>query len=101
MEHGNRQGSMVGGLLLVLALLPVALVPSIIPVNGEPVGIVVPPWSSMSMVAAKVAAAGGTFLSANDRVVIARGGPDFLNALRHQGVFHAIRASAATCLSAD
>ncbi|MDQ0313786.1 hypothetical protein [Amorphus orientalis] len=84
-------------LLMALA----ALIPSLMPAAGEPVGIVVPPWSSSKAMADRVAAAGGLFLSVGDRVIVAQGGADFVRSLRAQGIFHPVRAAAATCFTRD
>ena len=87
---------LAAGAALCLALPP-AVLPAVMPRDGEPIALYVAPWSDPDRLLDRVAAADGRFVSIGPRWIVVRGGPGLAARLRGVGAWHGLRAGAPFC----
>ncbi len=90
--------SVAFGICFALCLAPAALLPALMPTDGDRVGVVVMPWMTTVSATELIASAGGRFLSIGDRWIVADGAPGFVSRLYAVGLIHAVSADAVTCV---
>ncbi len=86
------------GVCFALCMAPAALLPALMPMEGDRIGILVLPWMTAVSATERIAVAGGRFLSIGDRWIVAEGGPGFVSRLHAAGLIHAVSADAVTCI---